>query len=447
MKRILVIPLLLALFTQGYGQTQAWSLEECMRYAVENSPRTAIQKAQNDIHKQNYQQAIASLLPSITGQVGASYNFGRALGDDNTYKAVNTFDNTYQLYASFTLFDGMSSVNRVKLEKVNRLSGRHKLQAEEDMVAYETMEAFFNALYYKQTVALAQERLEESSANLHQTERMAELGLKGAPDVAEMRAQEAADRYKLTQQKNMLAIGLILLKERMNFPVDGELDIAEYDGDELLQSDDSDAFAIYEEALESNPKAQAAEAEMEAGELSFKVTRGSLLPTLYMQGGVSTNYFKYRDGSDQMSFSDQFKDKRGEYFGFTMSIPIFDGLSRRSAKNVSRYRMEIARYEYENTLRELYSEIEQAVADVRGQADEYTQAERQVEAMDVAHDMNRRKYEQGLLSALELHTSANRLLAARTQLRNARLRYLLKHRLLEYYKGQPFLPEESVSEE
>ena len=44
----------------------------------------------------------------------------------------------------------------------------------------------------------------------------------------------------------------------------------------------------------------------------------------------------------------------------------------------------------------------------------------------------------GMISALELSTSANRLLQAQVEELYANLKYQLKHRLLEYYKGKSF---------
>lgn len=101
--------------------------------------------------------------------------------------------------------------------------------------------------------------------------------------------------------------------------------------------------------------------------------------------------------------------------------------------------MIIAQYEYEETKRTVYSEIEQAVADMNGQAEEYQQALQQEDAMEAAHKVNQRKYTEGLISALELNTSANRYLNSRVEKLNAGLKYNLKSRLVKYYKGEPFI--------
>ncbi len=439
--------ILILCLTAGWLRAQetpvagGWTLEACMQYAVEHSPQTATQEARNAIHRENYREAIASLMPSVSAQTNAYFNFGRGLDVDNTYKNINSLSNNYSLGGSLTLFEGLSGINRVKMERVNRLMGRHEFDTQRDMLAYAVMEAFVQVQYYREAASLAAEQLAESESNLAQTRRMAEVGLKGFPDVAEMEAKQAADRYNLTRQQNLLQVAVIVLKEKMNFPVEEELAVGEYIPDEPVGKTTRTALDIYEEGLDVLPQALAAESALDASQLAYRATRGSLWPALSMGAGISTNYFQYRnqDNSTTLPYWDQFREKRGEYVNFTLSIPIFNGLRRSSSVRRSRYQVEIARNQRDETLRSLYGEIEQAVADMNGLADEYTQAHKQAESAATAHNVNQRKYEEGLVSALELHTSSNRLLSARIEEQYARLRYHLKQRLVEYYTGRPFI--------
>lgn len=412
-----------------------------MQYAAENSPKVNKQKAQNSIRQQDYLNAIGKFIPLLNASSGAYFSFGRGVDSEtNTYTDISYFSNSYSVYSGLTIFDGFSNIYKLKMQKVNKLAGKQQLEQEREMVAYEAMEAFFNVLYYKKLFQLAQEQADESRNNLKQAQRMEELGLKGRPDVAEMAAKEAADVYKLTKQKNLLAIGVILLKEKMNFPVDTAFDTADDEpGGQLVVKSSDDANAIFETAKTSNAKALAAESSLKAQELNYRAAIGNFSPTIGMEAGISTGFVKYMNGSDYVSFSEQIKNKRGSYIGLTLSIPIFNAFSKSSAFNRSKANMVIARNERDETLRALYSEIEQAVADMDGQADAYTQAVKQREAMDVAHEANEKKYKEGLISPLELHTSANRVVEAKAEELNAELQYRLKTRLVRYYKGESFL--------
>ncbi|MCL1942309.1 MAG: TolC family protein [Candidatus Azobacteroides sp.] len=422
------------------AQEKALTLDECIRYAIENSLRKNKQEEQNRIYHQNYLEAVGRVLPSLGASANAYFNFGRNLNEDNTYSDVNSFNNSYNLGASITLFDGLANINRIKMQKVNRLMGKEQLRQIKDEVAYETMEAFFNVLYYKQMVELAKEQLIQSTENVRQVKRMEELGVKGFPDVAEMQAKEAQDNYNLTQQKNLLIMAVMQLKEKMNFPVDEELDIADYLSETLIAKNEESVPDIFHRSLSYLPKALAADANLKSYQLAYNISKGNLFPAISLDAGISTDFYRIMDGSiAYTSFKEQIKNKRGQYIGFTLSIPLFNGFSGTADVKRNKSQMMIARYEKDETERAIYSEIEQAVADMNGQADEYYQAKKQTEAMTVAHRVNERMYKEGLISALDLHTGSNRLFQAKVEELNARLKFYLKQKLVNYYKGEPFV--------
>ena len=441
MNRILFISILLLVScVASKAQEKQWTLDACIQYAVENSPRVNKLKAQNSIYQQDYLGAIGKLIPSLNVGTNAYFNFGRGIDyDTNTYIDINALSNAYSVYSNLTLFDGLSNIYRIKMQKANKLAGKQQLEQEREMVAYDTMESFFNVLYYKRMVQLAQEQAEESANNMKQANRMEELGMKAKPDVAEMAAKEAADIYNLTRQKNLLAIGMILLKERMNFPMDEALDIVDEESEVLIVKTGETIPAIYETARAFNHKVLSAESALKVQQMNKRVAMGGFSPTISMEAGISTGFARYLDGSDYEPFVDQFKNKRGSYVGFTLSVPLFNGFSKTTNYKRSKAQVMIAESEFQETLRALYSEIEQAVADMNGQADAHRQAVRQREAMETAHEANQRKYDEGLISPLELHTSANRVVEAKAEELNAELQYRLKARLVRYYKGESFV--------
>ncbi|MDR2622878.1 MAG: TolC family protein [Dysgonamonadaceae bacterium] len=420
----------------GFAQEKIWTMEECIQYAVQHNPLRNKQEAQNEIYRLNQCEVIGAFLPSLSAGTGISTNFGRGLDPEtNTYITTNTFSNSYEIYSSMTLFDGLSQIYRAKLAKINRLRGKEELQNAKDQIALKTMELFFNVLYYKGTAELAQQQLDESSQSLKRIRRMEELGLKSIPDVAEIQAKEAEDRFNLTRQTNLFKLEIIKLKEIMNFPVDENLQLAAYEKMLLPVKESATATEIYQQALSSLPQILAAGKSLSASEMEYKIARGRLFPSLSLRAGFSTGFSRLMDNNEYMPFEEQLKLRQGAYVAMSLSIPIFDGFSRTSETKRSRQRLIIAQNQHEELIRQVYSEIEQAVADVNGLTDEYEHACKRTEAMQSAHLVNLRKYEEGLIDALELSTSANRLLNARVEELYTNLKYQLKRKLLDYYKS------------
>ena len=416
------------------------SLEACMRYAVEHSPAVRRQAYTNRNYRQDYIESVASLVPSVSGTVGASTSFGRSVDPEtNTYTDVSNFDNSYSLSGQLPLFAGLTGINTVRAARVMRLQGVEELQLARDEIALKTMQAYFDVVYYTESVRLAREQLETSTAELEKSRKLFELGLKSAADVAEVESQQASDDYLLTQQENNLALAEIALSEAMNYPADRPLRI-----DTAVEIETPAGVAPFDEvlgnALEYNPKAVAAQHDVRHSKLQFSIAKGNLYPSIYVGGGYSTNFFMSLDNrSLYASFPNQFRDNRGFYVSAQLNIPIFGGLARRTSMNRARNNWRIAQQTRTETLRTLQSEVAQAYQQMLGFGKEFVQASKKSDAARLAYEAVAGKYERGMVSALDLQTAADKLLQARSERLRARLQYIIKVRLVAYYNGEPLI--------
>ena len=91
MKQILLTTVLsLSFATATVAQEKLWTLDECMRYAVENSPSVKKQVYTSDTYKAERNAAVASFFPAASAKVGAQYSFGRSIDPaTNTYETVS----------------------------------------------------------------------------------------------------------------------------------------------------------------------------------------------------------------------------------------------------------------------------------------------------------------------------------------------------------------------
>ena len=124
MKRFFLLSVLvLSSGNLANAQEGVWSLDACMRYAVENSPKTKQQALVNINNKYDQQSAVASLFPSIGGSVGLQTNFGRSIDPEtNTYSNSSNLSNGYELSATLPLFDSGQLINKLKVSKIARTS-------------------------------------------------------------------------------------------------------------------------------------------------------------------------------------------------------------------------------------------------------------------------------------------------------------------------------------
>ena len=424
------------------AQAQTLTLDECMRYAVENSVAVGKQNLALDDRKANHAEAVASLFPSINGSVGGAVNFGRGIDPaTNAYTNVTTFSNSYGISGSMTLFDGLQSINTVRATKVARQMGAVEAEIARDEVAMQTLSAYMDVVYYTEAVGIAREQLEASRRTLELVRRQEELGTKSAADVAEIESQEANYDYLLTTEENNLALAYIKLREVMNYPQGEKLEIVTDIDLEALPSATSEQ-ALVEYALENNPRIAASRFATEQSRLNLARAKGAYSPSLYLYGGYNTSYFIDFDNKAAYDpFGTQFRNNRGGYVQVALSIPIFNGLSARSSKRRAANAYRSAQLEQVAIERAVESEVSQTWQQMQGFGKQYVQGEKKVSAAQLAYDGAERKFENGLISALDLQTAANTLLQAKSDKLRARLQYIIKSRMVNYYNGMPLINE------
>ena len=422
---------ILAMATTAATTAQtAWTARQCMQYAV--SHNTQVRRAALELD--NYEAAkigaVGQFLPWVDAGVGAQYNFGRAIDPEtNGYTDVSTFYNGYSVQASLGLFDGFSRLNALKAAKASTLMGRSALREQQDQTALATLQAWVNVAYYEGTVQIAEERRQETELLLRQTQALVDVGRKSEADLAQMEAQQAEADYELTRQQNLFGSAMLQLKQDMRFPL----------GDTLAVVHDVAALPEPVNAVladEQHPALLQSFYTMQSRLYEWRQARGSLFPSLSMSAGLSTTYYHTLHTPSATLFGDQLKNNLGEYVAATLSVPVFSRLQRttniRRAKN--NYRMAQDAYEEKRT--ELEKLSREAWQDLTAYRKQTRQMEKKVEADSLAYQLTRRQYEEGLSTAIDLHTSAAQLLQSKATLLQCRLMAMLKHELVRYYKGE-----------
>ena len=429
-------------------QAQAFTMEDCMRYALAHAPEKNIQDIENANTALSQRDAVLAFLPSIQAGVGASVNFGRSIDPEtNIYTTVANFNNSYSLWGSLSVFDGFSAINNLKIARLSILMGHEESNRIRDAILLQTMQAYFNVIYYVRILSLAKEQLLQDERSFHQAKVQEELGLKGYADVMQAEAQQASGYLRCQRAENQLRTALLTLKQTMYYPLEDtlQIDTSFCRWSVALPSEEESLESVKERAFSFLPTVKISSYTVQTSVLNLRTSRGNMFPTLSVSGGYSTGYSTIigaHRGSSIAAFPEQFRNRAGQYFSVQLSLPVFNRLWGYSQLRRSKNNLNIARLRHEQTLREIEGEIERAVEDMQGAVKEYFHAEKQVRAEEVAYAANERRYAEGLISILDLQISSNRLLEAKTERLNSLFQYLLKRKIVNYYRGISYLEEE-----
>lgn len=411
-----------------------WTADDCMLYAVEHNFDVKSAELTHDNDRLDYRKAVGSFFPTVGASLSLQGSFGRSIDPaTNTYDNLRTLSNGYSLSLSWDIFTGGQIVNQFKQAKAQKRLSESALQSQKDEIAISVLDAYVNLQYYTELLRITGLKLEESRALLVQTQRMKELGLKSAVDLSQAEAQVADDDYTHTTTQSMFINSLIKLKNTMNFPVADTLELAGPENPIYHAGGDYSAAEVMEFARHNNPIIRQAELNKEIAKYSLRSAKGSWAPTISLSAGLSDYYYRHI-GSENLPFKEQMDVNFGQYVGISMSIPIFDGLSRSNTVKKARNQAREARLDYDRRLYELQSSVEQAVTDRDNAEKEAAKMAGKEKSDSIAYRFAKRKYDEGLMSFLDMQKLMNTWFESQAEHVRCRLLFDVKRRLVDYYR-------------
>ena len=416
------------------AQPQQWTLRQCTEYAI--SHNISIQQRDNQRRKQELQLSTArnSRLPDLTGTVSETFSFGRGLTMDNTYTNRSTSSTTFSLGTNVPLFTGFRIPNNIKLNQLNLEAATEDLEKAKNDIRMQVAKAYVQILYDMEIFDVAERQIEIDSMQVARLEKFFENGKASGAEVSQQKATLAQSRLTATQAQNNLQLALLALSQLLELPSPEDFTVVR-PNTEKFQPIPNDPNQIYEEALLFKPEVRAEQLRLDASEKSIKVAQAGLYPSLSLNGGLQTNYYK-TSGMQQDNFGTQIKNNFSQYIGLNLSIPIFNRFSTRNSVRSARIDRENQKLQLDNVKKTLYKEIQQVYYNAVGAQAKLSSCEAARQSSTDAFVLAQAKYENGKATITEFNEAKNRYLKAESDLVQARYENLYQTTLLDFYRGK-----------
>jgi outer membrane protein len=448
--KLKLVLLLFIVISDPLMAQETWTLDDCVAYALQNNLQLNDFEYTTESTRETYRQSVRDLLPGISANTNYNIRFGRSVDpNDNSIITTDFFSNNYSLDASLDLFRGFQKINAIKAAKFIYKATQEETLQQKYLLAFRVMRAFYDILFYKGLVEIAKEQLTVSQANYDLVTKQIELGLKAGADLYEAESLLLTDKLNLTQSENQLVAANLSLIQEMNLEgyerisiqpeISTEIDSAYYT---VMEPD-----TIYSEAKKFMPVLKARELQVRAARKEVAAARGLLYPSLSIFGGYGTGYYETtRDTSGTtIPFSDQFRDNTFRFIGLNLNIPISNAWSGRSRVKQQKIEQLRAQNNLDIQEQELFQTIQSLVQEYNAQQVEFEQSTQSMEAQNLAFTIAQKRYERGLINALELFTAKNLFANAQNQNLQARLRLEISKSTLDFYRGLPVFKINSIA--
>ncbi len=445
-----------------------YNLNDCIAIAIENNLDLKSSKLIADKSKVRYKNARNELLPNLNMDYNLGVNDGRNI-DPYTNGYIDeqlTFSNL-GVNLNLTIFNGLRIKNSIKQNKFELQASEMEIEEAKQNLILEVTLRYIQVLNGKDLIELAKSRLETTKGQLDRLESQYKEGLGNPADYTDMLGQYAADEITVINATNTMKEAKLALIRLLSIDTDSEIIFESIEGLIAKEKYKLTAAEVFEESLENLATFKAKRLRVDAAESGVKRAKSNYYPELSAFGQFNTNYSSLANSLTQtgtrvsntgdfveannqtfpvmtneilyqensIDYLDQFNNNYNTVVGLSLRVPIFNGFRAKNEVALEKIQLEESSVNLENTKLLFKQSIDEAYLKMESAYDRYFILEKQLDSYERSFRINEIRFNNGVSNIVEYFTSKNNLDTSKLNLSNARYEYILRVRVLDYYRG------------
>ena len=473
MNRLLILLVLSGITFFSFGQ-EKWDLRMCVDYALKNNISVQQADVQARIVALTYEQSKLSQYPSLSFQNRGGYQFGRSIDPStNLYTNQEILTTDHSINLNMDLFNWSSKKNTIAANHYQAeayVAGAEKARND---IALNVANAYLQILLAVEQVDISDVQIKQSVEQVSVVKKQVAAGAVPELNLAELESQLASDSSTLITANANVTLSVLQLKALLNIPADQPFDVA-IPAVETIPVEslaELDPAYVYSLALKNMPQQKINDLNLQAAMKNVSATKGLLYPAFTLFGGLNSFYSNaqkvlptdpvnmflpigqvtvagtpytvttleqqpFPTSSVKNTYFKQMNNHFNQSIGIGLSIPIFNaGIAKTNWKKAQ---LNAENVELQNAAdaQTLKQDIYQAHANAVAALQKFNASKKAVETSQKAYDFARKRFEVGLLNAIDLITTQNNLFRAKINLTSSQYDYVFKIKLLEFFKGQ-----------
>ncbi len=470
-KRILLLSVWGLYTCLGFSQDEVQSkftLEACIAMAIENNLDLKGAELRKRSSKINYKQSVNALLPNLNANYNLGVNDGRSI-DPFTNSYINrelTFSN-FGMDLRLTVFNGFRVLNTIKQNKFNMKAAEMEAEEAKQNLILDVTIGYIQILNSRDRIALLKTRLNTTKVQLKRLETNYKEGVGNPADYTDMKGQYALDQSAIIEAENNFKSAVLDFARLLNLKDQSEKQFNNISG--LINSEKYQLSAsdVYHDALQNLATFKSRQLRIDAAHKGIKVARANYLPEVSLFGQLNTNYSSLAEtftetGSNivetgdfvtinnqdfpvlqnktefeghKINYMDQFDNNLNTVVGVSVQMPLFNGFRAKNDVKLKKIQLEETKLELQNTKLLFKQSIKQAHNTMEAAFSRYHILLDQVAAFEESYRINEVRFNSGVSNIVNYIVSKNNLDDARLNLSRAKYEYLLRVKVLDFYRG------------
>lgn len=441
MNRLEVICMTVLLSGLGHGICQArqWTLKSCIDYALANNISLKKAGLEGKTAEETLKQSQAALLPSLSFSTSQNATYrpwpesGRGtVANGYVQSSVDKvyYNGMYSVSGNWTVWNGGQNTNAVKQNRIAAQKSQLDSAVTANSIVEQIAQLYVQILYSTEAIDVSRESYATSKANEERGMAMAKVGKMSKADLAQLTAQRAQDEYNIVEAESNMRNYKRQLKQLLQITDDEEFDVAVPDLTDGMATQDIPAMnAVYTAALGIRPEIQSAKLGIQSSELAIKMAKAQSMPTVGLTAGVTTNTTSMSDSQ----WGKQLKNNLDFGLGVTVSVPIFDNRSSKTARNKAVIEKQNYLLDLQDKQTALYSTIENYWLQAVTNQNKFRAAKASTQSAKDSYELLSEQFALGLKNIVELMTGKNNLLTAQQNELQSKYLAILNIDMLNFY--------------
>ena len=429
-KQITIFILSLLLVVQVTAQEKlSLDLEAAKEYAlnynktVKNSVLSVVQS------QEKIKETIAAGLP----QVNASADYNKQMGKDisiNFGGADLTIpfkpSSNFNLQLTQLIFSSSYIVGVKSAELYKKLSERNMEKTEIDIVS-DVTENYYLSLLAEESLKILEANLENLQTVYDKTKPMVFVGVKEKVELDQLSVQVNSLKNAVSSAERQCELTKNMLRLQLGVSAETNVELTETLDELIIKANLAASETIENFDLAGNVDYQILSMQEQMTKKQVDLQKAAYLPTI---SGYYTYTYKILKPAFDVS--------PPHVLGVQMNIPIFSGGERHSKYAQAKIDLETARNNKELIRDQLSIQYKQLTFNLLNAIEKYKNQKENVKVSREVYKSLKKKFEQGVISSLELTTADNNYLSAESDYLSAKLEALRAKNDLETLTGEVY---------
>lgn len=361
-KHLVVIAFCLIAFISN-AQPRSLTLNEAIATSLQNNYDIQLFRNDYSLAALDYAYANYSLLPRLSANGGLVYNNNNqeqvlADGTKRESKGIRSNNASASLNLDWTLFDGFKMfIARDRLNSLVELS-ELQIKAQVTTTVAQVMRLYYDIIRQEQQLRAIEEQIALNEEQLKIAQYKFDIGTGAKPDVLQAQIDLNAQRSAYLAGQTAINKTKELLNQLLVLPVETDFEVADTS---ITFNPSLTIDSIRSVVATTNPELLIAQRNLALASLDLRLIRAERFPTIAFNSAYN---FSRTDNKTVINpFQPLFNQNKGLNYGFTASVPIFNGFANRRLQKAAEINIQSQQLLYDRSAALINTSISDAYRD------------------------------------------------------------------------------------